>query len=74
MDYYNSLGVRKGATAADIKKSFYASAKKYHPDSTQGHSAAHKKTAEDKFKKISDAYNVLSDKEKRAKYDEYRAL
>ena len=74
VDYYSSLGVRSGATAAEIKKSFYASAKKYHPDSTQGHSASHKKSAEEKFKAISDAYNVLSDRERRAKYDDLRAL
>ena len=74
VDYYSSLGVRSGATAAEIKKSFYASAKKYHPDSTQGHSAAHKKSSEEKFKTVSVAYNVLSDRERRAKYDELRSL
>ena len=74
VDYYKSLGLRSGATAAEIKKSFYASAKKYHPDTTQGASAAVKKSAEEKFKAVSVAYNVLSDKEKRARYDELRSL
>ena len=66
MDYYKMLGVEKTASAGEIKKAYRKLAMKYHPDHTKGD-----KAAEEKFKKISEAYAVLSDKEKRAQYDTY---
>lgn len=65
-DYYKILGVDKKASDAEIKKSYRKLAMKYHPDKTKGN-----KAAEDKFKKISEAYAVLSDKEKRQQYDTF---
>lgn len=65
-DYYNILGITKQASAAEIKKAYRKLAIKYHPDKTQGD-----KTLEDKFKKISEAYAVLSDPEKKQQYDTY---
>ncbi|NDL68214.1 molecular chaperone DnaJ [Anaerotalea alkaliphila] len=65
-DYYEILGVSKSATEAEIKKAYRTLAKKYHPDSNQGDTEA-----EHKFKEASEAYEVLSDKEKRAKYDQF---
>jgi curved DNA-binding protein len=67
-DYYKILGVDKNAGAADIKKAYRKLAMKYHPDRTQGD-----KSAEEMFKKISEAYAVLSDKEKRQQYDTFGA-
>lgn len=67
-DYYKILGVEKTAAQADIKKAYRALAKKYHPDKTKGD-----KTAEEKFKDISEAYEVLGDQEKRKQYDELGA-
>jgi DnaJ-class molecular chaperone len=64
-DYYKALGLEKGATAEEIKKTYRKLAKKYHPDLNKG-----SKTGEEKFKEISEAYEVLGDEEKRAKYDE----
>jgi len=64
-DYYKILGVDKKADAAEIKKNYRKLAKKYHPDMN-----ANNPQAEEKFKEISEAYEVLSDKEKRAKYDQ----
>lgn len=64
-DYYQVLGVDRKATAADIKKQYRKLALKYHPDKNQGN-----KTAEDQFKALSEAYEVLGDAEKRRKYDE----
>lgn len=65
-DYYKILGIEKSATPADIKKAYRKLAVKYHPDKTKGD-----KTSEEKFKQISEAYAVLSNKEKRQQYDTY---
>ncbi len=65
-DYYKILGATKNASDGEIKKKYRKLAMKYHPDKTKGN-----KAAEDKFKKISEAYAVLSDKEKRQQYDTY---
>ncbi len=64
-DYYKTLGVAKTATADEIKKAFRKLARQHHPDL-----AKDKKAAEEKFKEINEAYEVLSDAEKRKKYDE----
>ncbi|MEK6375867.1 MAG: J domain-containing protein [Acidobacteriota bacterium] len=63
-DYYDILGVKKTATDDELKKAYRTLAKKYHPDKNKGN-----KEAENKFKEISEAYAVLSDKEKREQYD-----
>lgn len=65
-DHYLTLGVNKTASAAEIKKKFRQLALKYHPDRNQGD-----KIAESRFKEISEAYDVLSDPDKRAKYDSF---
>ncbi|TRW27924.1 molecular chaperone DnaJ [Criibacterium bergeronii] len=65
-DYYELLGVNKDATEQDIKKAYRKLAMKYHPDKNQGN-----KDAEEKFKEINEAYEVLSNKDKRAKYDRF---
>ncbi len=65
-DYYELLGVTKGAAATDIKKAYRKLAVKYHPDKNPGN-----KEAEDKFKEIAHAYEVLSDPQKRAQYDQF---
>ncbi len=65
-DYYEVLGVAKNASEAEIKKAYRTLAKKYHPDMNPGD-----KTAEQKFKEVNEAYEVLSDADKRAKYDSY---
>lgn len=65
-DYYEILEVTKGATAEEIKKAYRKVALKYHPDRNQGD-----KAAEDKFKEAAEAYEVLSDPAKKAKYDQY---
>src|SRR6187399_875084 len=63
-DYYATLGVPKTASQDDIRKAFRKLARQYHPDV-----AKDKKTAESKFKEINEAYEVLSDADKRQKYD-----
>jgi curved DNA-binding protein len=67
-DYYKILGVDKSATKEDIKKAFRKLAKKYHPDKNPGD-----KVSEEKFKELSEANEVLSDPEKRKKYDQLGA-
>lgn len=65
-DYYEVLGVGKDASAEDIKKAYRKGAMKYHPDRNPGD-----KEAEEKFKEIGEAYEVLSDPDKKAKYDQF---
>ena len=65
-DYYEVLGVQKGASAEEIKKAYRKSAMKYHPDRNPGD-----KEAEEKFKEIGEAYEVLSDDDKRSRYDQF---
>ena len=65
-DYYDVLGISKGADDAEIKKAFRAMAKKYHPDAHPGD-----KECEEKFKEAQEAYAVLSDPEKRRQYDQF---
>ena len=65
-DYYEVLGVAKGAGEADIKKAYRSLAKKYHPDMNPGDAEA-----EAKFKEVNEAYAVLSDAEKRSQYDQF---
>ena len=64
-DYYEVLGVEKGADKKDIKKAYRKLAMKYHPDVSEDPEAS------DKFKELSEAYGVLSDEEKRGAYDQY---
>ena len=64
MDYYKTLGINKTANEDDIKKAYRKLAMKYHPDKNPGD-----KNAEDVFKKVSEAYEVLSDSQKKKQYD-----
>ena len=66
IDYYNILGVNKGASQDDIKKAYKKLARKYHPDLNPNDPDAHRK-----FQEINEANEVLSDPEKRKKYDQY---
>ena len=70
-DYYEVLGVAKTATADEIKKAYRKTALKYHPDRQVDKTEAEKKEAEDKFKEAAEAYDVLSDADKRARYDQF---
>jgi len=66
-DYYEVLGVTKSASADEIKKAYRKVAMQYHPDRNPGDAAA-----EEKFKEAAEAYEVLSDQDKKAQYDRFR--
>jgi molecular chaperone DnaJ len=68
-DYYKTLGVPKNASAADVKKAYRRLAQKWHPDANRGN-----KEAEERFKEISAAYDVLGDQERRQQYDRVRDM
>jgi molecular chaperone DnaJ len=68
-DYYKALGVKKDASQADIKKSYRKLARQWHPDKNPGDAKA-----EERFKEVSEAYDVLSDEDRRKEYDEARSL
>ena len=65
-DYYEVLGLQKGASDADIKKAFRKMAMKYHPDKNQGN-----REAEERFKEVNEAYSILGDPDKKSKYDKF---
>ena len=65
-DYYEVLGVSRGCSEDELKKAYRTLAKKYHPDMNKNDPKA-----EEKFKEVNEAFAVLSDKEKRARYDQY---
>ncbi|MDY5131646.1 DnaJ domain-containing protein, partial [Actinotignum timonense] len=68
-DFYQELGVKKDATQEDIKKAYRKLSRRYHPDRNGG-----SKDAEEKFKRVGEAYQVLSNPEDRKQYDAIRAL
>ena len=70
-DYYEVLGVDRNASANDIKKAYRKLAIQYHPDKQHDKSDAEKKEAEEKFKEAAEAYSVLSDADKKARYDQF---
>ncbi|MDC4459518.1 DnaJ domain-containing protein, partial [Acinetobacter baumannii] len=70
-DSYELLGIDKNASDADIKKALRKSAMKYHPDRMVNADEKEKKEAEEKFKELNEAYQVLSDPEKKQLYDQY---
>ena len=70
-DYYEVLGLQKGAGADDIKQAYRKAALKWHPDRWVSGTDAEKKTAEEKFKEASEAYGILSDPDKKARYDQF---
>ena len=65
-DYYEILGINKDASESDIKSAFRKAAKRYHPDLHPGDAEAEKK-----FKEINEAYEILSDPQKKAQYDQF---
>ena len=68
-DYYGDLGLSKSATTAEIKKAYRKLARENHPDSNPGN-----KAAEEKFKRVAEAYDVLGDEAKRKEYDEFKSM
>src|ERR1700687_3108774 len=66
MDFYETLGVKRDAAADDIRKAYRRLARKHHPDLNPGD-----KAAEDRFKKVQEAYDILSDTKKKQMYDQY---
>src|SRR6188768_2805019 len=70
-DYYEILGVPKNASEEEIKKAYRKLAMKHHPDRNQGEGEGEHKAAEAKFKEAKEAYEMLSDAEKRAAHDQY---
>lgn len=70
-DYYEVLGLQKGASDDEIKKAYRKMAVKWHPDKWQQASDSEKKKAEENFKEVAEAYEVLSDANKRARYDQF---
>lgn len=68
---YDTLGVNKSATTSEIKKAYRKLAMKYHPDKQSSKTDSEKKKAEDRFKEISQAYDILGDEKKKKSYDQF---